>query len=281
MHVAALALVFTAAGAHAAWNALAKHAGGGVAFVWSYGVAGLVLWAPLGLGALALGHGHVDGAACALMAGSGALHGAYFVLLQRGYAGGDLSLVYPVARGTGPLLAVPLAALVLGQDPSALDLAGGAVIVAGVFSLAGRPPAGARASAGFALATGALIACYTVWDAHAVTTLDLSVVTYYWGAELSRALLLAPVALRRPGAVWESWRESRRAVIGIGALSPLAYVLVLWALQLAPVSVVAPAREVSIVFGAALGVGVLGEPAGARRVAAAVAVVAGIALLAL
>jgi drug/metabolite transporter (DMT)-like permease len=281
VHLAALALVLVAAGAHAAWNVLAKRAGGGVAFVFTYGTAGVVLWAPLGLGALALGSAHVDAAACALMAGSGALHAAYFVLLQRGYATGDLSLVYPLARGTGPLLAVPLAALALGQRPGPLDLAGGAVIVAAVLSLAGRPRAGARAAVGFALATGTLIAGYTVWDAHAVNTLDLTVVTYYWGAELSRALLLAPAALRRPEEVRSAWRDAHAAAFGIGLLSPLAYMLVLWALKLAPVSLVAPTREVSIVLGAVLGARLLGEPAGARRVAAAIAVVAGVALLAL
>jgi uncharacterized membrane protein len=113
-------------------------------FVWSYGAASVVLWAPLGLGALVMGSGRVGTAACALMAVSGALHGAYFVMLQRGYRTGDLSQVYPLARGTGPLLAVPLAAIALGQDPSALDLAGGAVIVGAVLSLAGWPSTGAR-----------------------------------------------------------------------------------------------------------------------------------------
>ena len=281
MHVDALALVLTAAGAHAGWNLIAKRAGGGVAFVWSYGTAGVVLWMPLGIAALVLGSGRLDAATCVLMVGSGILHGAYFVLLQRGYATGDLSVVYPLARGTGPLLAVPLAAVVLDERPSVLAVAGGAVIVAAILSLVGRPRAGARAAVGFALATGALIAVYTVWDAYAVDTIDVSVITYFWGVQLSSTLLLAPLALRRSDAVRAAWRNSRKAVLGVGLLGPLAYVLVLWALQLAPVSVVAPAREVSIVLGAALGAWLLGEPAGARRVAAAIAVVAGIALLAL
>src|SRR5918994_1814149 len=137
------------------------------------------------------------------------------------------------------------------------------------------------AALAFALAAGALIASYTVWDAYAVNALDLTVVTYFWGAELSRALLLAPAALRRWDRVRAAWSDARGAVLGIGLLSPLAYVLVLWALTLAPVSLVAPTREVSIVLGAALGASLLGEPAGIRRVAAAIAVVAGIAPLAL
>ena len=280
MPAAALALVLAAAGAHVGWNVVAKRTGGGVAFVWSYGLAGVVLWGPLALLALARGSGSVDGTTCLLMLGSGALHAAYFVLLQRGYAQGDLSLVYPLARGTGPLLAVPLAAVALGQHPSLLDVLGGAVIVVAVFSLAGRPLPGRRAGVGFALATGALIAGYTVWDAHAVNTATVSVITYYWGAEISRALLLAPFALRRWGEVSAAWREMPGALIGVGFLSPLAYILVLWALRLAPVSLVAPTREVSIVLGAAIGTQMLGEPGGGRRVAAAVAVVGGIVLLA-
>ena len=282
MHAGALALVLVAAVAHATWNLLAKRVGadGGVAFVWAYGLASVVLWAPLALAALALGSGEIDLPALGFMVGSGALHAGYFVLLQRGYGEGDLSLVYPLARGTGPLLAVPLAAVALGERPSALDLAGGAVIVAAVLSLTGRPRVGARAAVGFAIATGVLIAGYTVWDAHAVGTLDLSAITYYWGGEVAQVALLAPAGMRRWSGVREAWRSSRPAVIGVAILSPLAYVLVLRALQLAPVSLVAPAREVSIVLGTLLGAVLLGEPAGGRRVAAAVAVVVGIGLLA-
>jgi hypothetical protein len=100
----------------------------------------VVLWAPLGIGALLLSGG-LDAAGCGLMLGSGGLHAGYLLLLQRGYAIGDLSLVYPLARGTGPLLAVPLAAITLGRRPGATDLAGGAVIVVAVLSLAGWPRA--------------------------------------------------------------------------------------------------------------------------------------------
>jgi drug/metabolite transporter (DMT)-like permease len=281
VHIAALSLLLAAAVAHAAWNLLAKRTGGGVAIVWCYCAAGVVVWAPLALAAVIAGIGQVDGAACALMVGSGVLHAAYFLLLQRGYSTGDLSLVYPLARGTGPLLAVPLAALALGERPGALDLIGGAIIVAGVLSLAGRPGVALRAGAGYALLTGALIAGYTVWDAHAVASLDLSVLTYFWGVELSRALLLGPIALRRRDEVRAAWHDFHTTVLWVGLLSPFAYMLVLGALKIAPVSVVAPAREVSIVLGAALGAWLLGEPAGARRVTAATIVVLGIVLLAL
>jgi hypothetical protein len=93
----ALGLVIVAAAAHAAWNLMAKQAGGGVGFVWMYTVAALVLWAPVA----ALFWDDVSWAGVGFMAGSGVLHALYFTSLQRAYAIGDLSVVYPLARGTG------------------------------------------------------------------------------------------------------------------------------------------------------------------------------------
>src|SRR5690349_16047947 len=95
---------------------------------------------------------------------SGALHALYFLLLQRGYATGDLSLVYPLARGTGPLLSTTAAIVFLGERPSPLALAGAAVIILAVFSLMGRPGHASGSGMGFALLTGAAIAAYTLWD---------------------------------------------------------------------------------------------------------------------
>src|SRR5690348_18347001 len=101
------------------------------------------------------------------MAGSGCLHSAYFTTLQRGYAAGALSVVYPLARGTGPALSVVLAIVILGERPGPLALVGAALIVAGVLSLAGGGARRPRGRAiGFAVATGATIAAYTIWDAH-------------------------------------------------------------------------------------------------------------------
>jgi drug/metabolite transporter (DMT)-like permease len=209
------------------------------------------------------------------MAGSGLLHIGYFSSLQHAYEKGDLSVVYPLARGSGPILSVGAAILFLGERPSALGLAGALLIVAAVLALAAGPGAGIAA----ALATGAFIAGYTVWDAHAVDALDQPPVVYFCGAETFRALILAPLALRADvGAVW---RQNRRAILGVGALSPLAYVLVLFALTRAPISLVAPVRESSVVIGALLGASVLKEGHLTRRILAASAIALGIAALAL
>ncbi|HSK97012.1 MAG TPA: EamA family transporter [Euzebyales bacterium] len=277
----ALALLIAAAFAHAGWNLLAKRAGaGGSPFVWASAATGVVLWAPLGIGALLLGGEPFGAIAAGLAAVSGVLHSIYFIALQRGYRDGDLSVVYPIARALGPLLAVPVAAVTLGQRPGPAAVVGGLVIVAAVLSLTGRPRPGDRASLAYATLTGLCIAAYTVWDAFTVDRVALSPITLFWAAELSRCLWLAPIAIHRRSAVVEVLREHRRLVVGVAILSPLAYILVLQALRLAPVSVVAPTREMSIVIGALLGTRLLGEPGGRRRVIAAATVVLGIALLA-
>ena len=211
------------------------------------------------------------------MAGSGLLHVGYYTSLQRGYREGDLSVVYPLARGTGPVLSVAGAILFLGERPSAVGLAGGAMIVAGVLALA--VGGSSRAGIGAAIATGAFIAAYTVWDAHAVGPLNQPPIAYFCGAEVIRATLLVPLALRDD--IGATWRRDRRAIIGVGTLSPLAYVLVLFALTRAPISLVAPVRESSVVLGALLGARVLGEGDLLKRVLAATAIALGIAALAL
>jgi drug/metabolite transporter (DMT)-like permease len=118
-----------------------------------------------------------------------------------------------------------------------------------------------------------------------VDALDASPVVYFWATELGVALVLTPFALAAAGgargAFAATWEVDRRSALGVALLSGFAYILVLYALRLAPVSYVAPAREVSVLFGAALGAGVLGEGDPRRRLACAAAIVVGIAALAL
>ncbi len=137
-----LALVLAAAVAHASWNLLAKGAAGGAAFVWLTTVASALIYLPV----LVLVPIRVDATALGLMAASGALHAAYFVLLQRGYATGDLSLVYPLARGTGPLLSTT-AAIVVPRGATEPRGAGGRAADRRRRLLADRPPARGSARA--------------------------------------------------------------------------------------------------------------------------------------
>jgi len=283
MSLTVLALVLAAAFAHAGWNFLAKGAEGGVGFVWLSTLASAVLYLPV----LAFASAEdVGWEALGLMLGSGALHALYFMLLQRGYATGDLSLVYPLARGTGPLLSTTAAIVVLGERPSALAIVGAAVIIGSVFSLVARTGGGsamgtARDATTFALLTGVAIAGYTLWDKQAVDGAGLNPLVYYWGTNAFNLLLISAWVARRWGGVPRAWDHSRWRAVGVGALSPLAYILVLYALARAPVSYVAPARETSILLGTLLGTTVLAEGDTTRRLLAAGGIVLGVTALAL
>jgi drug/metabolite transporter (DMT)-like permease len=278
-----LGLVLVAAVAHAAWNFLAKGAQGGQGFVWLYTVAASVLYLPVLVIALVVAPGPLGWEAFVFMAGSGALHTAYASLLQRGYRTGDLSLVYPLARGTGPLISTIAAIAIFGERPGLVALLGAALIVLAVLALARpAPEAGGEhgRAARIAVLTGVAIAAYTLWDKQAVDALALSPLVYYWGTNTANALLLTAIVLRgRRRSIALAWRTSKAAAAGVALLSPLAYVLVLFALARAPVSAVAPARELSILLGTLLGTTVLAEGHGARRFAAAVAIVVGVVAL--
>lgn len=289
MDSTALALVLSAALIHAGWNLAAKRVPGGSAlFVWCYYTVGAVVFVPV-LATLLLTRSYEPRPAWLVaILGNAVLHIAYGVVLQRGYTIGDLSVVYPLARGTGPLLSGAFAVLVLGERPGPLALLGGLLIVVGVLvigfgrpaSAAGEDPSRRRLGIAFGVLTGAVIAGYTLWDAHSVTALAVPPVIYFGAATLLQSTLMLPMALRFRPRVARIWHDHKVEAIIIGIASPVAYLLVLFALQRAPVSLVAPAREVSIVFGALIGWLVLSEPNPARRLAGAVVVLAGIAAIA-
>ena len=286
MSPTAIVLVVVAAFAHAGWNTSAKRAGaGGSVFVWLYAAMSVVLLVPVVVVEL-LVTGRVPAPSWALALGvSGLLHSAYFVLLQRGYADGDMSVVYPLARGTGPLVSVLFAVVVLGERPGWVALAGGLAVVVGVFVIGG---AGAAADDGgrrwvgvaYGVVTGITIAGYTLWDAHSVTTLAVPPLVQLCGSVVVETTVLVPVALAKRAELARQWREHRWDAAVVAVLSPLAYTLILYALRIAPVALVAPARELAIVIGGVIAWRVLHEPNPARRLAGAAIVLAGVFALA-
>lgn len=283
----ALALVLLAALLHALWNLAAKRAGGGLPFVFLTGVIINTLYLPVVIGYVLWQRPVLSWGAAGMIAGSGLLKAAYSLCLQRSYRAGDFSLVYPLARGTGPLLAVFAAVAFFGERPTPVALAGGAVIIASIFVLTGghrllhADRAHLRRGAAYGVATGVMIAAYTLWDRHAVAVWRIPPVIFDAGTALVVLTLTTPFALNRRAEVAREWREHWREAIVVAVLSPLGYLLILTALQFTPVSYVAPAREVSIVIGAFLGARVLKEASGTRRLWAAVAMVVGIVALAL
>lgn len=291
----ALTLVLIAACLHATWNFCAKQAGGGLPFVFLVGLLINAGYLPVVLAYLALVDVTLPWTALAWIAGSGVLKTAYSLFLQRGYRTGDFSVVYPLARGTGPLLSTLGAIVLLGERPTPLAATGGLAIIASIFWLTGgfdslRPAAGGAsprssvprsASLAYGLISGLFIAAYTLWDRHGVAALAIAPILYDAGTAFTQLIILTPAALRRRGEVARHWREHRRYAFGVALLSPAAYVLVLTAMQFTPVSYVAPAREVSIVIGAFLGARVLKEAHASRRLAAAAVIAAGVVALAL
>ena len=282
----ALVLVLAAAVFHATWNLLAKRVGeGGAAFVWLFDTLSVILYAPLALVVILLQKPHLGPVELAFMCGSGALHLGYFVLLQRGYAVGDLSVVYPLARGTGPLLATVVAVVLLGERPSSVAVFGILLIAAGVFVLS-LGPGGLRSlafgsGASYGLATGLFIAAYTLWDKHAVSALLIPPLLQSWATTLVTVVLLTPAVMSRREKVLAVWRNHKVEALGVAVLSPLSYILVLTALVFSPVSYVAPAREVSILIGAVMGARLLAEGDTKKRIIAACAIVLGVVALAL
>lgn len=285
--IAAL-LIGGAAIAHATWNIAMKRAGtSGTPFIAATLLVGVIAFAPVGIASL-VSSPPVDATWLLLIVGSAALQLAYFLTLQRGYRLADVGVVYPVARGVGPLLSVIAAIVLLGERPGSIALAGALLVVAGVvvIGLAGarQPSADAgRLARGirYGALVGIVIAAYTLWDAAAVTVAALEPVGYYWASMVVQLVVLGSVALRSPGASVATARAHPVAAILVGVLSPLAYIAVLYAYQLAPVAIVAPAREVSVVLIALAGWMLFREPHPVRRLLGSAVVLAGIAMLAL
>ena len=287
MTAAALGLVLFSAFLHASWNYLLKKSGGGTGLITAANAASLVVWAPLVAGLIWWQGYEFRPVHLALMAGSSVVHTVYFLLLDRAYrSGGDLSIVYPLARATGPLLSIVVAVLLLGERPGPLALGGALLIGASALLLAGNPFAWHRSDArhalGFAVLTGCTIAIYTIWDKASMHNYRVPPLVYDWGCNFFRVAMLLPWTMRRaPGATAAAWRERRGTVVAIAVMSPLAYILVLTAMVFTPVSLVAPAREVSILFAALMGAHLLREGDITRRVVAAVGMALGVAGLAL
>jgi len=284
-----LALVVLAALIHAVWNLLAKRSASvGATFVFAYnlfstlGYAPLVLWLAL-RGEL---HWSLPGLECVVA--SGLIHLAYSLVLQRGYQVGDLSVVYPVARGTGPLLSSLCAFALLGERVTALGVAGliavigGIVLIATQGSLAAFRTPGGHAGLRWGTGCGGLIASYTVVDAFSVKQLGVAPIALDWISNMMRFVLLAPVIARDPAGALARMHGHWRSAAAVGLLSPLAYILVLEALRTgAPLSLVAPAREMSMMMGALLGLIVLREAVGPWRLLGCALMVGGVVLLGL
>jgi drug/metabolite transporter (DMT)-like permease len=251
----------------------------------------VVLWAPAAAWFGVSGWASWGAAEWLVLLASAVVHVLYFTVLLTGYRKSDLTVVYPVARGSGPMLAALGAVILLGERLTLLGAVGVLAVCSGVFLVAGGPRllrstgsalARANALAGlrWGALTGLLIAGYTVIDGYAVKVLLIGPVVVDYVGNLLRAPILAPVALRDPAGFAAAARTQWRHALVVATLGPLAYVLVLYAVQMAPLSHVAPAREVSMLFAALIGGRLLGEGDRGLRMAGAACIAAGVVALA-
>lgn len=283
------ALVAGAAVLHVTWNVLLKTAGDPFRAASIGMLAAACLIVPgAAIAWLAIGAPPIPPEVVAIGAFSGLLEATYFALLAAAYRRGDLSIVYPIARGTAPLLAVAVGIGILGERLGVPGILGVVALLVGLLALqrpwrflrsAGRDPA-----VGFALATGVMIAAYSAVDrvgARLVEPWLYAGIIWLFGALFMWAWVL--LSARRATEPTEP-TNVRRAAAG-GVITLVAYLLILVAFSVAPLTAVAPLRESAIVLASGWGTLRLGEGSGGtetlRRLGASALVVVGAILLAL
>jgi drug/metabolite transporter (DMT)-like permease len=271
-----VAVVLLAAVLHAAWNAVVKHSGERL----------LTFATVIGTGALA----YVPVAffvepprreSIPYLVGSLTIHLFYYAGLLYGYRYGDLGQVYPIARGTGPLLVAIVSAPLAGERLGLLAMLGVGCVSLGIFSLATRRPGDDGRGIVFALLTGITIAGYTVCDGLGVRAAGskLGYIAFlHVGMGLSFSSIVMLLRWREVPAFFRA--HGKQAFLG-GLVACLAYSLVIWAMSGTQLAYVASLREISVIIAALLGTLVLKEPFGKKRVLAAAVIAAGIALIAI
>jgi drug/metabolite transporter (DMT)-like permease len=266
--------VIAAAVTHAAWNAIA------------HGIKDQTLaFALIGVGGIAVGIPLVIVAAMPrgdcwpYLLGSVAIHVFYNLLLMQCYRLGEFSQVYPLARGTSPLVVTILAAIFIHEHLTLPQVAGVLVVSAGLVTLvlAGRRPG--RAAFAAAVGTGLTIAAYTTVDGVGVRLSGSPVGYIGWLMVLESLCVPMFAVFRRRDVLLKQPKRILLAGLAAGALSVLAYGLVLWAQTRGALAPIAALRETSVIFGAIIGTLIFREPFGRSRIAATVLVATGIVLL--
>jgi drug/metabolite transporter (DMT)-like permease len=266
--------VIAAAVTHAVWNAIAHGIKDQTLAFALIGVGGIAVGIPLVIVA-AMPHGDC----WPYLLGSVAIHVFYNLLLMQCYRLGEFSQVYPLARGTSPLVVTILAAIFIHEHLALPQIAGVLVVSGGLATLvlAGRRPG--RAAFAAAVGTGLTIAAYTTVDGVGVRLSGSPVGYIGWLMVLESLCVPMFAVLRRRHVLLKQPKRILLAGLAAGALSVLAYGLVLWAQTRGALAPIAALRETSVIFGAIIGTLIFREPFGRTRIAATVLVAAGIVLL--
>ena len=283
MSAVALAIVLIAAFLHASWNFLAKKSRNKLVFIWWFLLVAAIAYLPMILyfwpSVIISMHGWL----CILA--TGVIHALYFWLTAGAYERGDLSLVYPLSRGSGPLLVPILAVILLDEELSKLGIAGIALVIFGIYSIHLQsfamksvlaPLQAVQKSASlWAFSTGFTIAGYSLVDKIGVQAVFPPVYIYLMFA-ISLLLLSPVVMVRHTAAIKTEWHVNKMLIIINGILVLATYLMILFAFQISKVSYVVAAREVSIVFSAIFGIVALREKNACQKIAGSVLITLGV-----
>ncbi len=270
--------VLFAALCHAGWNAAVKR-----------GLDPLATTILMSIGAALVGiamlpfTGVPSNAAWIWVIASVLIHIVYFAALIESYAAGDMSLVYPIARGSAPLLTATVAAMTIDERLGFLGWIGIAVLAAGVLLLSLRGSRDLekldRRAIGFALLTAVTICAYTIVDgvgARAAGSANAYTAAIFVGIGISMAIY---AWARRGAEVFTLMAQHWRLGIGGGVMQVTSYGIAIWAMTVAPIALVGALRETSVLFGTILAVVFLKEPLLMPRVLAALMIVVGLVLI--
>lgn len=282
----ALSIVLVAAFLHACWNFLVKKSRNKIAFVWWTKLCSTILFFPMFLFYWPTVTVSSAGWGCIVTAGM--IHTLYSWFMSGAYERGELSLVYPLSRGSGPLFVPILAVLLLNEQLSASGILGIALVIAGIFGIHLRSFSIQSMRESFlthrggaslwALCTGGTIAGYSLVDKIGVNFVHPPVYIYLL-VVITFFLLTPCVLVKARRDLKKEWKINKKKIFGVGFLELFTYMIILFALQISKVSYVAAVREVSIVFSALIGIVLLQEKNAPQKLLGAVLICSGVVFI--
>ena len=282
----ALLIVLIAAFLHASWNLLAKKSRNKIVFIWWFLLIAAIAYLPMILYFWPTAVISARGWTCILA--TGVIHALYFWLTAGAYERGELSLVYPLSRGSGPLLVPILAVLLLGEKLSILGIVGIALVIIGIYSIHLQSfsikstlvplQAVPKSASLWAFFTGFTIAGYSLVDKIGVQAVFPPVYIYLMFA-ISLLLLSPVVVIRHAAAIKIEWHVNKAFILINGILVLATYLMILFAFQISKVSYVVAAREVSIVFSALFGIMALREKNAYQKIFGSVLIALGVVVI--
>jgi drug/metabolite transporter (DMT)-like permease len=280
MFSSAVLLVLGSGFLHSVWNLYTKKSINKNVFLWFCQLIAIIIFLPWSL--MEWDNTHIIGTGWWVILASMLLHGLYVILLAATYSAGDLSQVYPIMRGTSPLLVPLLGVTLLNEQLTGLGWTGVISIVIGIVLLSNlkfkRSEAASFMAPLLALAVGICIASYIVVDKIALNY--VSAVVLNEATNIGNLLVLSWAAFSSGGMRKELSANWKFMLLG-GVIAPAGYLLFLFALSLAPVAQLAPMREIGTVFGTLMGIFILREQQGTRRLLTSILITLGVIMLGL